>query len=172
MTRDEKIAALRKMASEFMSSTEAAVKLGMTRNAVMGIAFRNGFNFKSIQIAKKRDLSAPKPKPSEPRVAVKVSKHVSVPVRVDPPIKQEYRQTEGVLIADLRSAMCKYVLGYPCLDQTRFCGQVTGDLTKPYCPHHHALCYIPYVRRKRIRVSDVTVKKTSTKILEMDDLHL
>lgn len=87
---------------------------------------------KQMRTVQVRSLPKPKPVPKEePAVAL-------------PAVLGE----DGSLVNFLTVVrnMCRFPIGDPGDSDFHVCGNTTRELS-PYCPHHHAMCYVPIVRK-------------------------
>ena len=141
---DANVAALRELAAgpEKFSASQIAAKLGCSKNAVIGKLGRLGM---ALPKAYERETVTHIRKPRKPRqkrsvwskqsapraeVAPKPAKSVHEPA--PPPIKPLYPVHRA----------CKYPHGDPATVDFYFCGATPREKS-PYCPAHHALCYVP-----------------------------
>ena len=121
---------LREMHAAGATALEIAIKLGRTRNSVIGFIHRSGL---SQPRAKKPANRVPKPpqqlKPKEPK------KLFTKPIiEVDIP-----KQNSLFIFTNKRQ--CKYIASEPDGLKTRVCGNRTIEGTS-WCFEHHALVYI------------------------------
>lgn len=131
----EVITGLAKLAAQGLSAAQACQHFnGMTRNAAVGLAKRNSFQFLGKSggpsggarpSSQKRD---PQPKP--------------VPVVTAP--RQEI-DAYWITFEELAPNDCKYPRGN---SDFRFCGLAPLE-GGPYCSHHAALCFRPLEERRR-----------------------
>ena len=132
---DDRVADLERLWAEGYSASIIAEKLGVTRNSVIGKAFR---------------LELPPPaekigKPSGPRKVV-VKKPKPEPTRLFRLFAPELYQPRCVEVAPLNlttleidlSTQCQYIAG----DDLLHCGHIVQPKSS-YCPKHHELCHEP-----------------------------
>jgi GcrA cell cycle regulator len=135
---------LRRMIEEKCSASQAAIHLGITRNAAIGKATRLGLNFNSPSV---RNFywrtQTERPKPSEP--VIRIRKRVAPKVKPMPQMLPE-PEARNLTFADLEKNDCRYAVtaDHPML----FCGQTKADGSS-YCDHHHHVCWMPPQARNR-----------------------
>ena len=123
---------LKEMHAAGATALEIAIKLGRTRNSVIGFIHRSG-------LSKNRPKKQPPPKAErKPQVAkpAPVHKLFTKPiVEVEKP-----KTTDGVMFVFATNRNCKYIAGDPDGANTRICGKrsMTG---KSWCAEHFALVY-------------------------------
>lgn len=110
---DDRIAKLKKLWSEGLTTGEIGKRLGVSKNAVVGKAHRLGL----------------KSRPSPIRRAAKKAE----------PKKEEVKKV--FTLADLTSQTCRWPDGDPKHDNFHFCGQPVFH-GKPYCLEHCAAAYV------------------------------
>jgi GcrA cell cycle regulator len=116
----ERAAALITLWNEGISASDIGRRLGVTKNAVIGKAFR---------------LQLPKRRPSPPAQSEK-----------SPPAQSE---NESVIrLERLGAGMCSWPLGATDADGFHFCG-AAAVRGKPYCPRHCKLAYLPAAKGQR-----------------------
>jgi hypothetical protein len=132
---------LRRLAEEGMSAKDAGVVMGLTKNAVIGKAFRSGIKFQSA-------IKTNKPKPSvERRVSVRRVRTAPLPAMEPEPdalmltVNRYVEGGKGVL----KNKSCRWIVtnDHPML----YCGhdKAQGD----YCAHHWHKMYQPPQARIR-----------------------
>lgn len=132
----ERIEQVKTLAEKGMSARLIADELGASRNAVVGVGFRNGIQFKAI-IKQKRSNSKQAVKPI---VNIPVIEVVPEPQRV------------GMLtIMELDASACRFPFGDPRDTSFRYCGQ-RKSLSGSYCNSCRSIAYeTPEQRRARLR---------------------
>jgi hypothetical protein len=125
----ETVDAMRKMWDEGAIARVIAARFGTTKNAVVGIARRNGFTLRASPIKRKAPSAPRAPRPV--RVAP-----VAVPGAVeDDDVDLPPRWTVPVV----PTHCCQWPFG-DVSDQTlRFCGAPRDDGRSPYCEEHRRL---------------------------------
>lgn len=118
----EEVSRLQALANEGYSASVAALNFdGMTRNAALGLSFRNDFHFHgTICMEPPVEVYA-----AAPVVALTASKTMS----------------DAIAIEELRSDSCRWIGAV----RDRYCGQTAVE-GKPYCAHHCRMAYQPRVR--------------------------
>lgn len=148
-TSEEEIArkaAIAKLAAQGLAGGQIAEELGVTRNVVIGICYRNGIKLrgkkkkktppakKALYLSKKREV-APKTvrkrKPKPIIVAPSGPKALYTGARGEELVGYEAHQ--GVSLQQLGSKSCHWPLGELNDPPTRFCGREAED---KYCPVH------------------------------------
>lgn len=113
---------LRALVDEGYSASIAASQFsGMTRNAALGLAFRNDFHFHGTICM-------------EPPVKV----YTAAPVVVS--MASEI-MSDTITIEELQPDSCRWIGAV----RDRYCGQIALE-SKPYCSHHCRLAYQPRVK--------------------------
>lgn len=121
----EAIEAMRHMADERLSATQAAKKLGKSRNAVLGMAQRRGIKFHATRWTGVDPYLGPPRPPPKPR-----PKPLPKPV-----IPSEAPESRGLGMLDLGPMNCRWPFGDR--DYT-FCGAAIKEHS-PYCEHHASI---------------------------------
>jgi len=110
---DEKIARLKKLWSEGLTTGEIGKRLGVSKNAVVGKAHRLGLKGRPSPIKRQQG------KPAE---AKKV-------------------ETRIFTLTDLSAQTCRWPIGDPKHEDFRFCGRSVAA-GKPYCAEHCSVAYV------------------------------
>lgn len=143
----ELLLALKRCISEDLSGGVAAAKLGLTRNQVMGKAFRLGRGFHSMTTAQRKPRMATDRRRNANGTSVQHIKlrktgeffvEQSVSTRTISIPQGEYL---GKSLMELEAGQCRYIAG----DNALFCAQPVQE-DSSYCRHHHALCHTPSTR--------------------------
>lgn len=113
----ERIARLRKLASQGLTSAAIAKNLGITRGAVMGKIRREGVRLATEPLWGPRAKVKPEPQP----------------IVVMTPLKE--RQGAGPAIAALKQGDCRWPYGDPAADDFHFCMK-RSELNALYCREH------------------------------------
>lgn len=116
---DDRIAKLKKLWAEGLTTGEIGKRLGVSKNAVVGKAHRLGLKSRPSPIRRTKKKAEPK--------------------------KEE---TKVYTLADLTSQTCRWPHGDPKEDNFQFCGKpiVQG---KPYCAEHCEYAYVGSNRSSR-----------------------
>jgi GcrA cell cycle regulator len=109
---DDRIANLKKLWSEGLTTVEIGKRLGVSKNAVVGKAHRLGLKSRPSPI--RRLGKKPEPKKEEATVYT---------------------------LATLTTLTCRWPIGDPKEEDFHFCGKPIF-LTKPYCAEHCAQAYV------------------------------
>ena len=134
------------MRSQGWSVPRMAERLGLTRDQCSGLVNRliRGYKSPSQYNAMKRleaaqaefvpPTSGPRPRPSHP-VTVEPMPIVKTDLSFEPlPGK--------VNIWNVKVCQCRWID-----EEGYFCAEPTGAATKSYCAAHHALCFVPNVKK-------------------------
>jgi len=133
-----------------MSMREIAVRIGVSRNAVIGKV--NRLKLKRIKV---RSRSVDERRPRLRRRLLKSPPIASTIIEQTPttePIALEENfvipQSKRVSLFELTEAICHWPIGTPGTDDFCFCGghALTG---LPYCARHSRLAYMPAADRRR-----------------------
>jgi hypothetical protein len=135
----ESVAYVRTLANEGRSGREIANQFGVSRNAIIGLCFRNAISLGGTgTLTQKRSINS-----SVPNIALKrkeARQRRSAPVKaitlpVPPPFVPEH--PTGILVHQLTNHTCRW----PVHDTLpgRYCGEHTESGS--YCAHHHARAY-------------------------------
>lgn len=113
---------LRALADEGLSASIASIHFsGMTRNAALGLAWRNDFHFQGLSIMSQKE---PKMQAAQPYVEVIAVEHFP-----------------GITIEELQPDSCRWIGNV----RDRYCGQATVEGC-PYCARHCRMAYQPRVK--------------------------
>jgi GcrA cell cycle regulator len=133
--------------AEGFSSLEVARALNeqfrtaLTRNAIIGKASRMGWAFS------REGGGGSEKGVLKPRIVVEAPK----PIVPKPPVIDIPRPVVSgsvpAIMALKTGKTCKYGIGDPRSPDFRFCMEATNDITRSYCPEHHALCCPPMIKR-------------------------
>jgi hypothetical protein len=135
----ESVAYVRTMANEGRSGREIANQFGVSRNAIIGLCFRNAISLGGTgTLTQKRSINS-----SVPNIALKrkeARQRRSAPVKaITLPVAPVFvpEHPTGIPIHQLTNATCHW----PVHDTLpgRYCGQHTD--AGSYCAHHHARAY-------------------------------
>jgi hypothetical protein len=127
------------MANEGRSGREIANQFGVSRNAIIGLCFRNAISLGGTgTLTQKRSINS-----SVPNIALKrkeARQRRSAPVRaINIPVAPVFvpEHPTGILVHQLTTHTCRW----PVHDTLpgRYCGQHTD--AGSYCAHHHARAY-------------------------------
>ena len=135
----ESVAYVRTLANEGRSGREIANQFGVSRNAIIGLCFRNAISLGGTgTLTQKRSINS-----SVPNIALKrkeARQRRSAPVKaitlpVAPVFTPEH--PTGILVHQLTNHTCRW----PVHDTLpgRYCGEHTD--AGSYCAHHHARAY-------------------------------
>lgn len=143
-------------------ASEVANQVGITRNAVMGHLFRMrqaGVKMRQKTPSTKTKKAVPPPKLKK---AVGIKK---MPRRLPAPIKPTLEEINPpplipngspVPMMKLARYSCRYVVSGVDAKSFLFCNAKVQDGSS-YCPHHHAICYVPHSNMKpRRKNNDAT----------------
>lgn len=112
---------LKALADEGLSASIASIHFdGMTRNAALGLAWRNDFRFLGLIITS----------PKEPKMQ-----------ETQPYIEEVVDEPLGITIEELQSDSCRWIGNV----RDRYCGDYTVE-GKPYCARHCRIAYQPRMR--------------------------
>lgn len=111
------------------AASQIALKIGRTRNSVIGVVFRQKLASRTTQIR-----SRPAPLTQEEKEARSVKRTATLAVR-----RQQFTEMRplNVSLLDLKPHHCRFPYG----DGPHFfCGATVKQFTS-YCPYHHSVCY-------------------------------
>lgn len=142
-------------------ASEIAKEVCITRNAVMGHLFR--MRQAGVKMRQKPpSANAKKAAPPPPKRTVGVKK---MPRRLPAPIKPTLEEInppplipngDPVPMMKLARFSCRYVVSGVDAKSFLFCNAKARD-NSSYCPHHHAICYVPFSNAKpRRKPNDAT----------------
>jgi len=146
MWTEERVAVVRTMADQGYSAQQIADHFGgVSRNAVVGIGFRNKIKFHG-QAGNMTRNGQPRPKPKpKPRVfkpkATIPFKEPKTPIP-DP--------SKPIGIMELTAETSRWPIGDPSKDDFGFCGHQSID-GLPYCQSHCRISYQPREERRHAR---------------------
>lgn len=125
---DTRIEEVKTLAGQGWSAGQIATHFGdVSRNAVVGIGHRKGFQFHGngggANNRAKAKIKPPTPVCEEPNVP-----------------------EGGITLMELQPSSCRWPQGDPAHDSFRFCGKLHAGDGIPYCAHH---CRIGYEPRNR-----------------------
>jgi hypothetical protein len=135
----ESVAYVRTLANEGRSGREIANQFGVSRNAIIGLCFRNAISLGGTgTLTQKRSINS-----SVPNIALKrkeARQRRSAPVKaITLPVAPVFvpEHPAGILVHQLTNHTCRW----PVHDTLpgRYCGQHTD--AGSYCAHHHARAY-------------------------------
>jgi GcrA cell cycle regulator len=133
---DERLALLRRLASEGMSGQQIADKLGITRNAVAGMAWR-------LNIERPKKPKIKKAKPPKPAINLQFAAKESV----DGSNKITFR---CYTILELSPGECRWPVGETADGLHTFCAN-RKDPAVSYCDYHAKIAYVkPRLWEKKI----------------------
>lgn len=116
----ERTGALIALWNSEIPASEIGRRLGVTKNAVIGKAFR-------LQLAKRRE---------------------TVPSPVEGGTASETGQNNVISLSSLQTGMCRWPLGENDGNGYHFCGAAAVE-GKPYCPTHCELAYRPSFKAQK-----------------------
>ena len=122
-----------------LSGGQIACRLGITRNAVMGILGRSRAAGKidyRIDMERIRNIRADVAEIERKRASV-IGEFLQIAIAGgDLPSN---KPTSGVTLMKLQPSSCRYIIGRNVDDESLFCGEQRG--ASSYCKTHHKLCY-------------------------------
>ena len=121
----ERIGALTKLWNGGLSTREIGVRLGVTKNAVVGKAHRLGLSQRKSPIA---------------------------PITPITPFVERPRRAEVIPLEKLTAGMCSWPEGDPRTPDFHFCGAPAVP-DKPYCAEHCARAYVRPKDREAVRAA-------------------
>jgi len=152
----ERMEALALLWAEGLSARECGQRLGVTKNAVIGITHRHREMFIRRREPKKENRVFRKRPAKSKLVAKRKCSLAALPaapgglpafamteagiVRLPPEVKRE----PGLDLLETRDDRCKFPLPGRLQPPYRYCGEAATS--PPYCPVHRALCYQPWRR--------------------------
>jgi len=132
MWNDEKIAKLKKLWSEGLTTGEIGKRLGVSKNAVVGKAHRLGLKGRPSPIKRQEAAVA------APQAASTGGGHTAAPAAPSSPKKETVKI---FTLTDLTHNTCRWPIGDPKHEDFRFCGKPVYP-GKPYCLDHCAQAYV------------------------------
>lgn len=142
----EKLEKIESMLKLHMTRSEIASRLGLTKNQVSGLIFRNLDQYTERKPLRRMSVALNPPPKKE---KVKPEKPVPiplVPLRVVEPISDakadlSFDPPEGKFnIFNIKAAQCRWID-----NEGFFCADTTGNVSKSYCEHHHKICFVPSI---------------------------
>ncbi len=143
MWNDEKIAKLKKLWSEGLTTGEIGKRLGVSKNAVVGKAHRLGLKGRPSPI-KRQDTSAAAAAAATAApggAAAAATGTVSAPVSSSSSSSSKKESVKIFTLTDLNHNTCRWPIGDPKHEDFRFCGKQVYP-GKPYCLDHCAQAYV------------------------------
>jgi GcrA cell cycle regulator len=132
MWNDEKIAKLKKLWSEGLTTGEIGKRLGVSKNAVVGKAHRLGLKGRPSPI-KRQEPAAAGAAPSSGSSSSSGHTTASAAPKKEP--------VKIFTLTDLNHNTCRWPIGDPKHEDFRFCGKQVYP-GKPYCLDHCAQAYV------------------------------
>ena len=138
----------RDLAAQGFSANQAASQIpGMTRNGILGLGFRRGFQFfgkGGVYTDQSKPRAVQEAKPRKPRQATRPRRATSVKIEII------YEEPRMVTLMELGDDECKFPLGDPLHESFRYCGahRVFG---RSYCGLHCRASYETPQERERAR---------------------
>lgn len=162
---DEAVAKLKKLWSEGLSAGQIAMRISMTRNAVIGKVHRLGLASRDTSSARvrsrmatsnrrKRESRSAQPVRKEPPSAKLFAADASVPPVEELVIPLAERKT----IQTLTESSCRWPIGDPQAADFHFCGKTKAS-PLPYCEFHARRAYQPVVPQQRRAAQDAPVRR-------------
>jgi GcrA cell cycle regulator len=145
---EERTAALRTLAEQGLSASQIGLRLGISRNAVIGKCQRDGIAMgldRTIKTPAERAAAATastarrvawmrrKRAAGLPTAPTKASRYVARMATTVP-------SGHEVTILGLTETSCRYIAGDEITANVLYCGAVT-EPDRPYCPAHCAVCF-------------------------------
>lgn len=149
MWNEEKIAKLKKLWQEGLTTGEIGKRLGVSKNAVVGKAHRLGLKGRPSPIKRQEGATAapaaaaPTPAPSAssatptPSPAAATVHHTPSPA----PSSKKSQPAKVFTLTDLNNNTCRWPIGDPKHEDFHFCGKQVYP-GKPYCLEHCAQAYV------------------------------
>lgn len=142
----ERVETLKKLFADNLSSADiAAAMRASSRNVIIGKLTRLGLTDDKRPGGGMRKQAKPAYQRNghNLRRAQKVARQIAEkpePVKISAATPPNMRR---VSILDLTNDSCRYIIGEPRGEYT-YCGALEADLAggRPYCPHHHARCFM------------------------------
>jgi GcrA cell cycle regulator len=145
MWNDEKIAKLRKLWQEGLTTGEIGKRLGVSKNAVVGKAHRLGLKGRPSPIKRQEAAAtpaAPAAAPSSsPSAAHAPSAPAAAPVHAPSSSAKKNQPAKVFTLTDLTHNTCRWPIGDPKHEDFHFCGKQVYP-GKPYCLDHCAQAYV------------------------------
>ena len=132
MWTDEKIAKLKKLWSEGLTTGEIGKRLGVSKNAVVGKAHRLGLKGRPSPIKRQEPAAA---------AAATTTAAAGSPAPAVAPTSSKKEPVKIFTLTDLNHNTCRWPIGDPKHEDFRFCGKQVYP-GKPYCLDHCAQAYV------------------------------
>jgi GcrA cell cycle regulator len=132
----EPLAALRKLAGRGWPASDIGLELGVTKNAIIGAARRNGIPLTQATHGPPRPRNRPRKRRKMPAVAQQPAAQKYVPQRAPEP-------PWPCSLMELTDFSCRFPIGDVGSPEFHFCGAHEADVYrgKPYCRRHASLAY-------------------------------
>ena len=145
----ERIAAVRSMAADNFTASQIANELGgVSRNAVIGIGFRQKIKFYGRAGVRHKASAPPKPRP--PRLFIPKAPKMPSLEPEEFAVIDDVPEMHMLTFEQLQWGDCKFIIGDPQNQDHRYCGLPALD-GKPWCIGHWRLCYRAPEERRRDR---------------------
>jgi len=151
----ERIDIVRALWAEGHSAAQIARVLGdVSRNAIIGIAHRQGFPRRRMRSGECKSIA-------HKLTAHRASASIEIQLPGSPGENSESRPTEpvavpGITTANVRDGQCRWPFGDPLTEAFHFCGHPClpgspGEQreTQSYCAFHRGIAFIPQMQRRR-----------------------
>jgi hypothetical protein len=123
---------------------EIGMKLGMTRNAVMGVVHRMIGKGELLHKTKERQQIAYYRVMNERKVKEPVKPKIRKPVKMPAPLVIKVEESEDPLqltnFMSLKVDSCRYSISGKKASEYIFCNEPATQ--RSYCDHHYSLCYV------------------------------
>lgn len=139
MWNDEKIAKLKKLWAEGLTTGEIGKRLGVSKNAVVGKAHRLGLKGRPSPI--KRAEPAAAAAAATPAAGATPGAAPAVAHTAAPSSSSKKQPVKVFTLTDLNSNTCRWPIGDPKHEDFHFCGKNVYP-GKPYCLDHCAQAYV------------------------------
>jgi GcrA cell cycle regulator len=140
MWNDEKIAKLKKLWSEGLTTGEIGKRLGVSKNAVVGKAHRLGLKGRPSPI-KRQDTSAAATAATGGAAPAATSGSTTTAAAPSSSSSSKKEAVKIFTLTDLNHNTCRWPIGDPKHEDFRFCGRQVYP-GKPYCLDHCAQAYV------------------------------
>lgn len=157
---EERVEKVRGFLAEGLSAAQVGQKIGATRNAVIGIAFRKRLGMNAPGLHAGRPAAPAAPKAANPSRSVgkintaapvaPTARLLATPVEVALEFdKKLWRSPQWPVrrAAFMRAGDCRYPFGDPRDADFGFCGEARREGSS-YCAGHHRLCHTPSRRQE------------------------
>ncbi len=149
----DRLDALQALCAEGLSSGEIALRLGVTRNAVIGQSSRRGWALSYTRGAKPKTPPPPpkaeRPAASEPTTGAPVVERIALAKPTLVIADALLLTSRPCTLMQLRPTSCRWPFGDPKKPSFRYCGAVK-EYELSYCPTHRQLAHCepkPYMQR-------------------------